>query len=107
MATRKPPKPLWNLSTQQLREATAEFDGPALARGFARPSAVQRAAWNLAAGKRGRPRIGEGAKTISVTIERTLLSQADRRAKALKISRAQLIARGLQALIASKPRRAA
>jgi metal-responsive CopG/Arc/MetJ family transcriptional regulator len=40
-------------------------------------------------------------KTISVTIEIGLLAKADRMAKRLRISRANLIARGLRSVVES------
>lgn len=46
--------------------------------------------------KRGRPMVGKGAKRVLVTIERDLLSRADLLARQQGISRAQLVARGLQ-----------
>ena len=49
--------------------------------------------------------IGQGAKVISLSVERQLLSQADARAKALGISRAELVARGLRTMLARKPRK--
>ena len=68
----------------------------------ARPlSAEQRAIWERVK-RRGRPRIGNGAKVISLTVERSLLKDADARAKALGISRAELVGRALRALLARK-----
>ena len=49
--------------------------------------------------KRGRPQIGQGAKTISLTIEGGLLKRADALAKREGISRAQIVARGLELLL--------
>ena len=51
--------------------------------------------------KMGRPRVGKGAKTISLTVERELLRQADAYAKRHGISRAMLVARGLRAILGS------
>jgi len=48
---------------------------------------------------RGRPRIGKGSKTIALTMELDLLRRADERAKSEGISRAQLIAKGLQLVL--------
>ena len=56
-------------------------------------------AWEAAKRKRGRPREGQGAKVVSVSLERTLLARSDRLAKRLKISRAKLIASGLERLL--------
>jgi hypothetical protein len=49
----------------------------------------------------GRPKVGKGAKTISLTVEKSLLKQADAYAKRHGISRAKLVAQGLQAVIGS------
>jgi hypothetical protein len=49
--------------------------------------------------KMGRPKIGKGAKTISLTVEKDLLKQADAYAKLHGISRAKLIAQGLQTIM--------
>jgi metal-responsive CopG/Arc/MetJ family transcriptional regulator len=42
------------------------------------------------------------SKTISVTVEKRLLAKADRMAKSLKVPRAVLIARGLQAVVSEE-----
>ena len=64
-------------------------------------NARERAQWRRFKAKMGRPKVGSGAKTISLTVERTLLAQADTYAKQHGISRAKLIARGLQAILGS------
>jgi hypothetical protein len=53
-----------------------------------------------AKGKRGRPRIGRGARKVLVSIERGLLEKADAAARARHVSRSQLFARGLEAVLA-------
>ena len=50
--------------------------------------------------RRGRPRVGKGAKRVLVTIERDLLKDADAYAKRRGVSRAALISRGLRAVLA-------
>jgi hypothetical protein len=50
----------------------------------------------------GRPVVGQGAKTIAVTIERGLLARADRYAKQHDLKRAELIAHGLQLVLKRK-----
>ena len=50
----------------------------------------------------GRPKIGNGVKVISLSVEQGLLARADRLAKKLEISRAQLVRRGLEAVLAGK-----
>ncbi|SRR6266568_2577341 len=45
---------------------------------------------------RGRPRVGKGAARINITIEKTLLGRVNAFAKKQKISRARMIAKGLE-----------
>jgi hypothetical protein len=54
--------------------------------------------------KRGRPRVGKGAERINVTVERGLLSRADAFAKQHGYTRAQVVAKGLAAVLAGKRR---
>ncbi len=76
-----------------------EFDKPFIA-DTSRPLAkAQRALWEKAKRKPGRPRRGAGAKTISLTVERSLLKRADKEAKRRHISRAQLVALGLYQIL--------
>jgi hypothetical protein len=63
-------------------------------------NAHERAQWQRFK-KLGRPKIGKGAKTISLTVERDLLKRADAYAKQHGISRARLIARGIQVILGS------
>ena len=49
--------------------------------------------------KRGRPRIGNGANRLLITIESTLLRRSDAYAKKIGLTRSALIARGLEALL--------
>jgi hypothetical protein len=61
-----------------------------------------RTRWRRARRKPGRPRRGKGAKVISVSVERGLLSRSDALAKNLGVSRAGLIERGLKAVLAAE-----
>jgi hypothetical protein len=94
-------KPHTAMTTAELRAATAEFDREFVADTFGPPTPQQRAQDSRARRKRGRPRVGRGAKTISVTIEKGLLAKTDRLARRLGTSRATLIARGLRSVIES------
>jgi hypothetical protein len=49
--------------------------------------------------RRGRPRIGLGAAKIRISVERSLLRDADALARASGVSRSELIARGLRSLL--------
>ncbi len=81
---------------------TSEFDQEFLADSFKAPSPTDKARWQRAKRKRGRPKEGKGAKVISVSVEKGLLARADRVAKRMGISRARLIARGLRAVLAAE-----
>jgi hypothetical protein len=87
------------MTASELQRATAEFDQEFAGDTFGPPSAKQREQWERAKHKRGRPRVGDGAKTISVTVEARLLAKTDRLAKKLQVPRAAIIARGLQAMV--------
>jgi hypothetical protein len=52
------------MTTTELRAATAEFDREFVADTFGPPTPQQRAQDRRARRKRGRPRVGQGAKTI-------------------------------------------
>jgi hypothetical protein len=81
------------------RELDAETAEQSLAR--SRPlNAKERTQWRRFR-KLGRPRIGKGAKTISLTVEKDLLKRADAYAKQHGISRARLIAQGLEVILGS------
>lgn len=49
--------------------------------------------------RRGRPRRGEGAQRVNITIERGLLKEADRLAELLDVSRSGLVSRAVRALV--------
>ena len=62
-------------------------------------TASERRQWGKARRKIGRPKKGEGAATVAVSIERGLLKQADALAKRRKVGRSQLFTEGLQAVL--------
>ncbi len=92
-------RPYQGMTTAELRAATKEFDREFIGDTFGPPTPEQAAQLGRAKRKRGRPRRGMGAKTISVTVEAQLLAKTDRLAKKLRVPRAVLIARGLQAVV--------
>jgi hypothetical protein len=61
-------------------------------------TAAQRGQWTRMQKqlKAGRPKVGEGAKIVPVSIERGLLREADAFAKRHKLKRSELVARGLR-----------
>lgn len=110
-----------DMTTEELRQATKEFDkewtGPGLP---GQPlSAGERAWWKRAQPQlrkavdarrkaaMGRPKMGEGVKVIALSIEQGLLRKADELARRKKISRAALVAEGLETLLKRKVRRSA
>ncbi len=79
-----------------------EIDGetPAARLARSRPlNAADRRLWRKFKAKMGRPKVGKGSKTISLTVERDLLKKADAYAKRHGITRAKLVAQGLAAII--------
>jgi hypothetical protein len=62
-------------------------------------TAAQRAAWAKFQRRAGRPKIGQGAKRVLVSVEKGLLAKADAYAKANDVNRSELIARGLRAVL--------
>lgn len=64
---------------------------------------AQRAQWRRVKRKMGRPKVGKGAKVISLSVERGLLKEADAFAKRHKLSRAKLFALGLEAVLGHNP----
>lgn len=60
---------------------------------------AERAQWNRAKRRRGRPRKAETAARVLITVERGLLNEADALARSQGVSRSQLIAQGLRTLI--------
>ena len=99
------PRP--KVTAAQLEALTADLDQEFVADKFGQLSPADRQLWAKAKRKRGRPRIGAGAKVVSVSIEKDLLSRTDRLAKRLRLSRARLIAFGLEQVLSRAPSGAA
>ncbi len=95
-------KKYWEMNTNELAEATSEFDEEFVADTFAEPPGQARARLAKSNRKRGRPKAGKGVKVISVSLEKGLLTKADKLAKKLRISRAKLISRGLESVLAAQ-----
>jgi hypothetical protein len=60
------------------------------------PSAAERARFDRIKRKAGRPRIGQGAKVVAVTLEKGLFKRVDAYAKHHDMKRAEMITRGLR-----------
>ena len=101
MSKKSAQKPYWEMTTEELREATKEFDEDFVSDKCTPLTSEMRARWQAAKRKRGRAKQGNGAQVISVTVEKALLARSDALARKLGISRAGLIARGLKAVLAA------
>ncbi len=73
-----------------------QFDQEFIADTFGPPMPAQCRQWQRLKKKMGRPQMGKGVKVISLSIEQGLLARADAMAKRQGISRARLVARGLE-----------
>lgn len=101
----KPPKARKRpqaMTVDELRESTARYDREMVIDEFEHPSAEARRRWERARQKPGRPKRGDGARIISVSVEKSLLKQSDSLAKNLGLTRARLIERGLKAVLAAE-----
>jgi hypothetical protein len=99
MSIEAPRKPYWEMTTAELAEATADLDQEFIMDKFSPLTPAERAQWERAKRKRGRPVKGSGAKTIAVSLERGLLARSDRYARKLGLTRSALVAQGLEAVI--------
>jgi len=90
-------KPYDRMTAKELAEATAQYDRPWSGPGLpGRPLTRADRARHRSANLGGRPKIGEGAKIVPVSIERGLLKEADAFAKHHKLKRSQMVAQGLR-----------
>jgi hypothetical protein len=89
------------MTPAEREKAVAKFDEEFIADTFGPPPPDAVAQMRRARRKRGRPRVGRGARVISVSVEKGLLSRSDALARRLKVRRAALIARGLRAVLAA------
>jgi hypothetical protein len=95
-------KPYWEMNTQDLAAATAEFDKEFIADTFHPLTPEQSEIWESARRKGASTKPRNGQVIVSVPIEKKLLACSDALAKKMGISRARLIARGLKAVLAAE-----
>jgi hypothetical protein len=98
----KAKKEYWNKTAAELAEATREFDRENVVDSFREMTPAEHKAWRAALGKRRRDRsvAEKGVKTVSVDIEARLLKRVDALAKKRGVTRARLVAEGLEAVLA-------
>ena len=102
MSRKKNSKPYWEMTTEELREATKQFDEEFVADRAKPLTPEMRARWEQARAKRPRPRDGETEQTIAVRLDKSLLDRATALAKKKRLTRDALVARGLRALLAAE-----
>jgi len=102
MSRKQSAKPYWEMTTEELREATKEFDEEFVADKAKPLTPSMRSRWERAKAKQSGAKNGQGHKTIAVRLEQALLDQCTALAKKKRISRDVLIARGLKALLAAE-----
>ena len=87
----KTTKPYPQMTAAELAEATKQYDGMVIDK--TRPlSPAERRLWARAKRGRGRPKIGRGARKISISLERALLEKTDALARKRGVNRSELIA---------------
>ena len=99
----KPKKSYTRMSTRELAEATKGLSDVTFE--DTRPLRPEnRRWWNQAKRSRSgrRPGVGNGARPVLIRVDRRLLERADRFADRQGISRSELFARGLKAVLAGR-----
>src|SRR5436305_8318062 len=102
MKTKKPSKPYWEMTTEELREATKEFDEEFVFERTKPLTPKMRALWKKAKAKGEPATNGKAEQTIAIQIDKALLKRCTALAKKKRLSRDALIARGLRALLAAE-----
>ncbi len=93
-------KPYWEMNPQELAEATKPFDEPFVVDQSRPLNPAEREQWKRVNRKRGRPKIGQGFKRVSVSLELGLLTRVTALAKKSRISRSTLVANALEQVLA-------
>ncbi len=102
MSKRNKKKPYWEMTTEELAAATAEFDQEFIADTFSPLTPEMKARWQAAKRKPGRSRNGNGQEVISISVSKDLLRRSDTLAKKMGLSRSLLVERGLKAVLAAE-----
>ncbi len=93
-----------SLQDDEKAAVTKEFDREFIADTFAPLRPAQQKEWRRLKTAMGRSKKGNGVKVISLRVEKDLLKRADEFAKKEGLSRAQLVARGLERELAGAVR---
>jgi hypothetical protein len=95
-------KPYWEMTTEELREATKQFDEEFVGDKARSLSPEMKARWEKAKAKGEPPANGKTETHIAVCVDKALLDRCMALAKKKRLSRDALIARGLRALLAAE-----
>jgi hypothetical protein len=91
------PPPYNKMTAEELDAEVARFDRESPE---GRPlTAAQKAQHRRAKRRAGRPVVGKGAERVTITMERALLREADQFARKKKMSRSELIAKGIRVVM--------
>jgi hypothetical protein len=93
-------KPYWEMKTKELANATKQFDKPFIVDQSRPLNPAEREQWKAARRKRGRPKVGQGFKRVSLSLEHGLLKRVTALAKKHRISRSALVAKVLERALA-------
>jgi len=93
-------KPYWEMKREELTEATKHFDEEFVADQSRPLTPAEQETWDKVSRKRGRPKVGQGFKRVSVSLEQTLLRRVTALAKRRRMSRSMLIAKALEHALA-------
>jgi hypothetical protein len=99
---KRPQKPYWEMNTQELREATKEFDEEFVIDKCTPLTPEMRARWEAVQRKLSRPKRDQDVRKISISVHKDLLVRADALAKKMGLTREGLFARGLKAVLAAE-----
>ena len=95
-------KPYWKMNPKELADATKPFDEPFVLDQSRPLNPAEREQWNRVSRKRGRPKVGDGFKRVSVSLEQGLLNRVTAFAKKSRISRSMLVAKALEQALAQE-----
>jgi hypothetical protein len=90
------------MTAQELADATKRFETAFVADQSRPLTPIEREQWKRVRRKRGRPKVGQGSKRVTLSIEQGLLKRATALAKRRRISRSQLIAQALEEALAQE-----
>lgn len=101
MSTKRKSKPYWEMTTEELREATKEFDQEMII-DKSKPLTPEMRAWWKRARAKLRAEGPNGQQLVTVRLDKKLVDRCIALAKKKRISRDALIARGLKAILVAE-----